>query len=98
MPVAATFRRISSGLGSGTGASSIRSGSLYPYILAARIFMSSPPSRVTRNGWPGSDVLVVKQAGRGGDAGVGERSGDHTALGLQDRGDLHTAPLSGRHD
>src|SRR5215470_13724059 len=50
MPVAATFRRISSGLGSGTGTSSIRSGSLYPYILAARIFMSSPPSRVTRSG------------------------------------------------
>src|SRR5215475_11142491 len=49
MPVAATFRRISSGLGSGTGTSSIRSGSLYPYILAARIFMSSPPPRLTRN-------------------------------------------------
>src|SRR5215510_3879568 len=49
MPVAATFRRISSGLGSGTGTSSIRSGSLYPYILAARIFMSSPSfSSVTR--------------------------------------------------
>src|SRR6516165_5995319 len=42
MPVAATFRRTSSGLGSGTGTSSIRSGCLYPYILAARIFMSSP--------------------------------------------------------
>src|SRR5262249_55210589 len=37
MPVAATFRRISPGPGSGTGTSSIRSGSRYPYILAARI-------------------------------------------------------------
>src|SRR5215469_6998850 len=37
MPVAATFRRISSGPGSGTRTSSIRSGSWYPYILAARI-------------------------------------------------------------
>src|SRR5262249_7725364 len=115
MPVAATFRRISSGLGSGTGTSSIRSGSLYPYILAARMFMSSPPSRVTGNGLarslgkcpapslcprarPATDVLVAKQAGGGGNAGVGGRSGDTTALGLQDRGDLYTAPPSGRHD
>src|SRR5215510_752518 len=70
MPVAATFRRISSGLGSGTGTSSIRSDSLYPYILAARIFMSSPPPRVTRNASAQSSDVNTEDVADGPDTRV----------------------------